>query len=99
MTFGSGKLFGITPTGSSGPTYFGNKSNGASVTFSGSTTAGISLGTNSYGRYYADGNPSNVLYPTPLGSGSYFYEATVQNKSGSYAGDGVLLQFGGLNIS
>ena len=42
---------------------------------------------------------SNVIYPTPLKTGSYFYEATVQNKDGSYDGDGVLLQYGELTVA
>jgi len=81
------------------PTYFGNESDGDANFDGTATVAGISLGANSYGRMYADGNPSNVIYPTPLKTGSYFYEATVQNKSGSYDGDGVLLQYSSLTIA
>tara|TARA_R100000988_G_scaffold95126_1_gene61227 strand:- start:503 stop:1786 length:1284 start_codon:yes stop_codon:yes gene_type:complete len=81
------------------PTYFGNESDGAPNFDGSATVAGISLGTSSYGRYFADGNPSSVVYPTPLKTGSYFYEATVQNKSGSYDGDAVLLQYSSLTIA
>lgn len=98
-TIGSGKFGLRTPPSSGGATYFGDGSDG-SANFDGSATvAGISLGTNSYGKMYADGSNSNIIYPTPLKTGSYFYEATVPNKSGSYDGDGVLLQFTSLTVA
>ena len=95
-SIGSGKFGFKQAGGGKVGTYFGDGSDGA-VTFSGSTTDGISAGASSYGLYSIDG-ASPAGYPEPL-AGSNVYEYTVPNKDGSYDGDAVVKQFSSLTIN